>query len=129
MLRSSNVVVDGELFMQNFVNKPFFIVNGGRDPLYPAHVAEIYAKHLQTLGGTLIFRVYPESDHSTAWWPEERGAFEAFPRDARFPRRLPISVAYGAPLPIPSAVARSRDDQAELAVELMRRIGALCGAS
>jgi 1-acyl-sn-glycerol-3-phosphate acyltransferase len=58
-----------------------------------------------------------------------RGAFGAFPRDARFPRRLPISVAYGAPLPIPSAVARSRDDQAELAVELMRRIGALCGAS
>ena len=55
-----------------------------------------------------------------------RGAFEAFPRDARFPRPHSISVAYGPPLPIPAAAARSRDDQAELAAELMRRIGGLC---
>ena len=33
----------------------------------------------------VMFHVKPESEHSTTWWPEERGAFEAFvddhPRD------------------------------------------------
>ena len=55
-----------------------------------------------------------------------RGAFEAFPRDARVPRPHPVCVAYGAPLAIPREAARSRDEQARLADELMRRIGALC---
>ena len=57
-----------------------------------------------------------------------RGAFEAFPRDARVPRPHPVHVAYGAPLEIANADARSRDGQARLADELMRRIGDLCAA-
>lgn len=58
-----------------------------------------------------------------------RGAFEAFPRDARLPRRHPIRVAYGAPLEIPGDVVRSREGQARFATELMRRIGELCVAA
>ena len=57
-----------------------------------------------------------------------RGAFEAFPRDARLPRPHPVHVAYGAPLEVAAAEARSRDGQARLADELMRRIGLLCAA-
>jgi 1-acyl-sn-glycerol-3-phosphate acyltransferase len=57
------------------------------------------------------------------------GAFEAFPRDARLPRRHPIAVAYGAPLEIPASAARSRDEQVALATELMQRIGALRSAA
>jgi 1-acyl-sn-glycerol-3-phosphate acyltransferase len=58
-----------------------------------------------------------------------RGAFEAFPRDARFPRPHPVSVTYGSPLPIPSSAVRSRDEQGRLATDLMRRIGDLCAAA
>jgi predicted esterase len=81
VLSTPSVRADGEMFPGNAINKPFFIVNGGRDRLYPAHVTQIYANHLQTLGGTVVFRVYPESDHSTAWWPEERATFEEFVHD------------------------------------------------
>jgi 1-acyl-sn-glycerol-3-phosphate acyltransferase len=58
-----------------------------------------------------------------------RGAFEAFPRDARFPRPHPIFVTYGPPLAIPSSAVRSRDEQGRLATDLMRRIGDLCAAA
>ncbi len=81
VLAAPSVNADGDIFPGNAVNKPFFIVNGGRDRLYPAHVTQIYANHLQRLGGTVVFRVYPESDHSTAWWLEERPLFEAFVHD------------------------------------------------
>ena len=81
VLSTPSVGADGDIFPGNAVNKPFFIVNGGRDPQYPAHVTQIYANHLETLGGTVVFRVYPDSGHSTAWWPQERAAFEAFVHD------------------------------------------------
>lgn len=55
-----------------------------------------------------------------------QGAFEAFPRDARLPRPHAVRVAYGEPLVIPEAVARSREGQSRWAAELMQRIGALC---
>jgi 1-acyl-sn-glycerol-3-phosphate acyltransferase len=53
------------------------------------------------------------------------GAFEAFPRDARFPRPHPVRVTFGSPVAIPPAVVRSREGQVEWAAELMQRIGAL----
>jgi 1-acyl-sn-glycerol-3-phosphate acyltransferase len=54
-----------------------------------------------------------------------RGAFEAFPRDARWPRRHPVRISFGEPLPVPPAAATDRGAQARLAAELMRRIDAL----
>jgi hypothetical protein len=81
VLASPSVGADGDLFPGNAVNKPFFIVNAGRDRLYPAHVTRIYANHLASIGATVVFHEYPESDHSTAWWPEERASFEEFVQD------------------------------------------------
>ena len=81
VLGSPAVRVVDQIFPGNAVNKPFFIVNGGRDRLYPAHVVQLYVEHLQKLGTEVVFRVYPESEHSTAWWPEGRGAFEQFVHD------------------------------------------------
>jgi predicted esterase len=83
--------VDGEIHPGNAANKPFFVVNAGRDRLYPAHLVRPYVEHLVKLGGDVMFRVKPDSEHGTTWWPEERGAFEAFvadhPRDP-LPDRL-----------------------------------------
>ena len=55
-----------------------------------------------------------------------QGAFEAFPRHARWPRPHPVRVAYGSALEIPAEAARSRDGQLRFAAELMQRIGDLC---
>ncbi len=81
VLANSMAGVDGEMYPGNAANKPFFVVNAGRDHLYPAHLIQPYVEHLRTLGGEVMFHVQPESEHGTAWWPEERGAFEAFVAD------------------------------------------------
>ena len=81
VLSSPAVGVDTEIFPGNAVSKPLYVVNGGRDRLYPAHVVQPYVGHLESLGARVVFRLYPESGHSTAWWPDERGAVEAFVRE------------------------------------------------
>lgn len=81
VLANDDVGVDGEIYPGNAANKPFFIVNAGRDQLYPAHLVRPYIEHLVKLGGEVMFHVQPESEHSTAWWPDERGAFESFVAD------------------------------------------------
>jgi hypothetical protein len=82
---------DGEIFPGNAVNKPLYVVNTGRDPQYPAHVTQIHVNHLRRLGGTVVFRVYPELGHSTEWWENERPEFESFVHDhprEPFPDRI-----------------------------------------
>jgi predicted esterase len=93
VLAAPAVKADGELFPGNAVNKPFFIVNTGRDRLYPAHVTQVYANHLRSLGANVVFRVYAELEHSTAWWPDERATFEEFVHD--HPREpLPDTISW-----------------------------------
>jgi poly(3-hydroxybutyrate) depolymerase len=69
---------DGLLFASNLVNCPLRVVNGGRDPLYPAaSVAPLIA--LFTRGGVPIeFQVYENAGHDVSWWPEERPRYEQF---------------------------------------------------
>ena len=78
VLASPDIAAKISVFPGNAVNKPLFVVNGGRDPLYPSHVVELTVEHLNTLGGRAIFRSFPESEHSTAWWPEVQGAVDDF---------------------------------------------------
>ncbi|HTL01660.1 MAG TPA: PDZ domain-containing protein [Vicinamibacterales bacterium] len=85
VLASTRAGVDGLLFPANAVNKPFFVVNGGRDPLYPAHLVAPFVEHLARLGTDVVFRVKADAGHDTNWWPQERPRFETFvdehPRD------------------------------------------------
>jgi hypothetical protein len=93
VLAVPTVRTEGEMFPGNAVNKPLYVVNTGRDRLYPAHITQIYVDHLRRLGGTVVFRVYPKMDHSTAWWPNERPEFEAFVHD--HPREpLPENISW-----------------------------------
>jgi len=57
------------------------------------------------------------------------GAFEAFPRDARWPRPRPVRVAFGAPLVVEAAARTDRVVQQRVSVELMRRIDELRGCA
>ena len=81
------------LFPNNLRNKPFFVVNGGQDPLYPAARVEPYVRHFQQGGVETEYLPQPNAAHNTAWWPEVKGAFEAFVRT--HPRRpLPDTLTW-----------------------------------
>jgi hypothetical protein len=80
VLRNTSMRVDGELFMNNMVNKPFFIVNGGKDPLYPTTLVEPYIEQMRKGGVTLQYLPQPNAVHNTVWWPEVKDTYEAFVR-------------------------------------------------
>ena len=91
VLANPSTGADGQLYPGNAVNKPWFIVNGGQDRLYPTRSVEPYVEHLRTIGATVVYHPQPDAGHDTSWWPRERESFEAFvrahPRDA-LPDRL-----------------------------------------
>jgi hypothetical protein len=80
MVLASRDVDDGEIFANNLRNKPLFIVNGGRDPLYPTRIVDPYVEHYQKGGVQLEYHPQPEAGHNTQWWPAVRDSFEAFVR-------------------------------------------------
>lgn len=73
---SSNV--GGEMHVANLVAKPFFVVNGGRDRLYPVASVQPYLELFQRAGATVDFRPQPEGGHNLDWWPEVASAIDAF---------------------------------------------------
>lgn len=78
VLATPSTRANGQLYAGNLVNKPLFIVNGGRDPLYPLTAVTPHVEMIRTAGATVEFRPQPEAGHDTSWWPEERGRFVAF---------------------------------------------------
>jgi predicted esterase len=91
VLRNPDIRADGELYPNNLVNKPLFIVNGGQDRLYPVSHVQTHIAFFERLGVPLVFRPQPSAGHNTSWWPMERAPFEQFvrqhPRQAH-PERL-----------------------------------------
>ena len=84
---------EGDLFPNNLLNKPMFIVNGGRDPMYPTSVVDPYVAHLKDGGVDLVYRPQPNAGHDTSWWPDIKDAFETFVAD--HPRRpLPDALSW-----------------------------------
>ena len=73
--------VDGQLYLGNLVNCPLYVVNGGRDRLYPAAGVVPLIDAMRRAGVPVEFHVYPEAGHDTSWWPEEQPAYEGFVRD------------------------------------------------
>jgi hypothetical protein len=80
VLANDQLAIDSELFPTNLLNKPFFLVNGGQDPLYPIRNVQPYVDHLRESGVTVEYHPRPEAGHNTAWWPEIKEAFETFVR-------------------------------------------------
>jgi hypothetical protein len=81
---------DGELFATNLVNRPFYIVSGERDHLYPAQHVATHVEAFRQLGMSLVFRPQANAGHDTGWWPYERSLYEQWvkqkPRQAHPPR-------------------------------------------
>ncbi|HZR25734.1 MAG TPA: PDZ domain-containing protein [Vicinamibacterales bacterium] len=80
VLGASDLIVDGPLYPNNMRNKPFFIVNGTKDPLYPTRLVEPYIDHYKAGGVTLDYRPQ-EAAHNTSWWPQVKDTYEAFVHD------------------------------------------------
>ena len=76
---------DNGNYPNNLLNKPLFVVNGGRDRLYPTSAVEPYTQLLMRNKVRIDYHPQPEGEHNTAWWPDVKGSFEDFvashPRD------------------------------------------------
>lgn len=85
MVLANDEIDDGRTFLNNLRNKPIFVINGGKDRLYPIAAVEPYTKHLISSGVEIEYHPQPDGEHNTRWWPEMKGPFEAFatahPRD------------------------------------------------
>ena len=91
VLENPAVGADGRMFPLNLANRPLFITNGARDPLYPVARTSPYIDRLRRAGVSLTFRPLENVGHDMSWWPAERAAIERFiaehPRDPH-PARL-----------------------------------------
>jgi predicted esterase len=85
VLSNPSIRADGEMFAGNLVNRPFYIVSGEKDHLYPAADVATHVQAFTQLGVPLVFR-RQNAGHDTSWWPFERSQFENFvkqkPREA-----------------------------------------------
>ena len=81
MVLANGEIDDGRNFPNNIRNKPLFVVNGGKDRLYPISIVEPYTRHLMKNGVQIDYHPQPDGEHNTAWWPEIKGPFEKFVAD------------------------------------------------
>ena len=78
VLANPDVGADGQLFAANMASCPLYIVNGGRDRLYPAASVAPLIEMLEKGRVPLVWQVHPEAGHDVSWWPVERPRCEAF---------------------------------------------------
>ena len=81
VLANIDTGIRDQLYPNNLRNKPFFVVNGGRDRLYPTAAVEPYVLHLKKAGVSVDYHPQPLGEHNTAWWPDVKESFERFAAD------------------------------------------------
>lgn len=85
MVLANDEIDDGRTFVNNLRSKPIFVINGGKDRLYPISAVEPYTEHLIASSVEIEYHPQPDGEHNTRWWPEMKSPFEAFatahPRD------------------------------------------------
>ena len=69
---------DGQLYSGNLANCPLYIVNGGKDRLYPAASVAPMIELFKRAAVPLAWQVHPDGEHNVNWWPEERPRVDAF---------------------------------------------------
>ncbi len=85
--------VDGEMHVTNLRNKPLFIINGGRDRLYPVAAVVPFLRLFREAGVRLDFRPHPEAGHDTSWWEGEAAAMDSFMDDVQR-RPMPAALSW-----------------------------------
>jgi predicted esterase len=86
VLSSPRLDIDGQMYVTNLRNRPLFVVNGGRDRLYPTSSVAPFISLFEEHGVEVLYRPKPEGGHDLAWLPEEAARIDSFlvatPRDA-----------------------------------------------
>tara|TARA_B100001123_G_scaffold447857_1_gene606758 strand:+ start:13090 stop:14745 length:1656 start_codon:yes stop_codon:yes gene_type:complete len=93
VLGNPRSAVDGEMHVVNLRGKPFFVVNGARDRLYPASIVEPYMQLFKEAGINVDFIPKPDAGHDLSWLDEEDRNIETFISSVRrtpFPDRLSL---------------------------------------
>lgn len=80
VLRNPALEIRTGLFLNNLRNKPFYLVNGGRDPLYPMATVEPSVAYLHGIGVRVTYRPQVDAGHDTRWWPTVKDDAEQFVR-------------------------------------------------
>ena len=93
VLANPSTGVDGEMHVTNLRNKPLFIINSGRDRLYPVAAVVPFLRLFQDAGVQLDFRPQPEAGHDTSWWESEAAAMDSFMDDVQR-RPLPAALSW-----------------------------------
>ena len=70
--------------MTNLRNKPFYVINGVQDRLYPVASVERYIRLFLDAGIDIDFRP-KNAGHDMSWWGQESASIDAFVKDS--PRR------------------------------------------
>ncbi len=70
-----------QLYFENLIGKPLYIVNGEEDPLYPASSLAPFVNVLRDAGIDHVFREIEGGGHNTRWLPDETAAIEQFKLD------------------------------------------------
>ena len=81
MVLSNGDIDDDQIFPNNLRNKPLFVINGGKDRLYPTAAVEPYTNFLKANGVSIDYHPQPNGEHNTAWWPEMKDTYEKFVAD------------------------------------------------
>jgi predicted esterase len=91
VLSNPRLQIDGQMYVRNLQNRSLFIVNGGRDRLYPSSSVEPFVQMFRENDVALVYRPKPASGHDLSWLPEEATRIDSFivstPRDP-LPDRL-----------------------------------------
>ena len=83
------------LYFENLRNKPLFIVNGEKDPLYPVSSVAPFMKVLVEAGVEHEFVPIPGGGHNLNWMPSQAAAIQSFKeKNPRVP--LPDSIQWVA---------------------------------
>jgi hypothetical protein len=81
MVLGNDEIDDGRIFPNNLLVKPMFVINGGRDRLYPTRSVEPFTRYLMARGVDIAYHPQPDGEHNTRWWPEMKDVFEKFVAD------------------------------------------------
>jgi acetyl esterase/lipase len=85
VLGNQGYTLNDRIFPNNLKNKPLFVVNGGRDPLYPADAVTPHVDDMRANRVSVEYRPQPDAAHDTTWWPTIRPEVHRFlaehPRD------------------------------------------------
>ena len=78
VLANPSTSADGQMYVTNLRNKPFFAINGGQDRLYPIASVVPFLQLFVDAGVYVDFQPRPEAGHNMQWWDEESPRIDAF---------------------------------------------------